>query len=147
MLRRVEDQRRVEDGEAERREDLNEEQRGRSLRSRGKPPCQKIHPTLISPVTRQNVNSSLLMAFWAIHLAQHRTGAYATSRVHVRLAGDASALLVYILADARVFRPDCAFIPARLGEMEPAPARKGKMSTVTFHAEIEHALPHFLRRG
>ena len=33
MLRRVEDQRRVEDGEAERREDLNEEQRGRSLRS------------------------------------------------------------------------------------------------------------------
>ena len=35
MLRRVEDQRRVKDGEAERREDLNEEQRGRSLRSRG----------------------------------------------------------------------------------------------------------------
>jgi hypothetical protein len=35
MLRRVEDQRRVENGEAERREDLNEEQRGRSLRSRG----------------------------------------------------------------------------------------------------------------
>ena len=35
MLRRVEDQRRVEDGEAERREDLNEEQHGRSLRSRG----------------------------------------------------------------------------------------------------------------
>ncbi len=35
MLRRVEDQRRVEDGEAERRKDLNEEQRGRSLRSRG----------------------------------------------------------------------------------------------------------------
>src|SRR5207249_7205160 len=35
MLRRVEDQGRVEDGEAERREDLNEEQRGRSLRDRG----------------------------------------------------------------------------------------------------------------
>ena len=35
MLRRVEDQGRVEDGKAERREDLNEEQRGRSLRSRG----------------------------------------------------------------------------------------------------------------
>ena len=34
MLRRVENQRRVEDGETERREDLNEEQRGRSLRSR-----------------------------------------------------------------------------------------------------------------
>ena len=36
MLRRVEDQGRVEDGEAERREDLNEEQRSRSLRSRGR---------------------------------------------------------------------------------------------------------------
>src|SRR5438477_4058329 len=35
MLRRVEDQRRVQDGEAERREDLNEEQRSRSLRRRG----------------------------------------------------------------------------------------------------------------
>ena len=36
VLRRVEDQRRVEDCEAERREDLNEEQCGRSLRSRRK---------------------------------------------------------------------------------------------------------------
>src|SRR6266540_5827847 len=35
MLRRVEYQGRVEDGEAERRENLNEEQRSRSLRSRG----------------------------------------------------------------------------------------------------------------
>src|SRR5438094_4182919 len=35
MLRRVEDQGRIENSEAERREDLNEEQRGRSLRSRG----------------------------------------------------------------------------------------------------------------
>src|SRR5438128_296108 len=35
MLRRVEDQRRVEDGEPERGKYLNEEQRGRSLRSRG----------------------------------------------------------------------------------------------------------------
>ncbi len=34
MLRRVENQRRVKNGEAERRKDLNEEQRGRSLRSR-----------------------------------------------------------------------------------------------------------------
>ena len=42
MLRRVEDQRRVEDGEAERREDLNEEQRGRSLRSRGEKAFEKI---------------------------------------------------------------------------------------------------------
>jgi len=35
MLRRVEHQRRVEDSEAERREDLNEKQRSRSLRSPG----------------------------------------------------------------------------------------------------------------
>ena len=42
MLRRVEDQRRVEDGEAERREDLNEEQRGRSLRSRGETAFEKF---------------------------------------------------------------------------------------------------------
>src|SRR5512133_2240778 len=35
MLRRVEDQGRVEDSEAERRKDLNEEQRSRSFRSRG----------------------------------------------------------------------------------------------------------------
>src|SRR5262249_2073959 len=34
MLGRVEDEGRVEDGEAERRKDLNKEQRGRSLRSR-----------------------------------------------------------------------------------------------------------------
>ena len=45
MLRRVEDQRRVEDGEAERREDLNEEQRGRSLRSLGETAFYEIHPT------------------------------------------------------------------------------------------------------
>src|SRR6266581_4433227 len=44
MLRRVEDQRRVEDGEAERREDLNEEQRSRSLRSRGEKALESFHP-------------------------------------------------------------------------------------------------------
>src|SRR5207237_7449176 len=42
MLRRVEDQRRVEDGEAERRKDLNEEQRGRSLRSRGEKALERF---------------------------------------------------------------------------------------------------------
>src|SRR5206468_11743878 len=47
MLRRVEDQGRVEDGEAERREDLNEEQRGRSLRSCGEKAFEKLHPTLL----------------------------------------------------------------------------------------------------
>ena len=43
MLRRVEDQRRVKDGEAERREDLNEEQHGRSLRSRGETAFERLH--------------------------------------------------------------------------------------------------------
>src|SRR5213079_3617691 len=43
VLRRVEDQGRVEDGEAERREDLNEEQRGRSLRSCGEKALERIH--------------------------------------------------------------------------------------------------------
>ena len=47
MLRRVEDQRRVKDGEAERREDLNEEQRGRSLRSRGEKAFGRFHPALV----------------------------------------------------------------------------------------------------
>ena len=48
VLRRVEDQRRVEDGEAERREDLNEEQRGRSLRSRGEKAFGRFHRALLS---------------------------------------------------------------------------------------------------
>src|SRR5207245_4196322 len=47
MLRRVEDQRRVEDGEAQRREDLNEEQRSRSLRSPGEAAFEKVHPALL----------------------------------------------------------------------------------------------------
>ena len=46
MLRRVQDQRRVEDGKTERREDLNEEQRSRSLRSLGKAAFEKFHPAL-----------------------------------------------------------------------------------------------------
>src|SRR3989442_1461919 len=55
MLRRVEDQRRVKDGEAERRENLNEEQHGRSLRSRGETTFKKSHPPPISLVAPFNV--------------------------------------------------------------------------------------------
>src|SRR4030095_317000 len=40
--RRVEDQRRVKNGKAERRKDLNEEQRGRSLRSPGETTFEKF---------------------------------------------------------------------------------------------------------
>ena len=43
MLRRVEDQRRVKNGEAERREDLDEEQHGRSLRSCGETVFERFH--------------------------------------------------------------------------------------------------------
>src|SRR5213075_556080 len=43
MLRRVENQGRVEDGEAERREDLNEEKRSRSLRSCGEKAFEGFH--------------------------------------------------------------------------------------------------------
>src|SRR5439155_1843211 len=42
MLRRVEDQGRIENSEAERREDLNEEQRCRSLRSRGEKALERF---------------------------------------------------------------------------------------------------------
>ena len=53
MLRRVKYQGRVEDGEAERREDLNEEQRGRSLRSVGETAFEKVHPAHLCRSTRQ----------------------------------------------------------------------------------------------
>jgi len=43
MLRRVKNQRRVKDGEAECREDLNKEQHGRSFRSRGETAFEKFH--------------------------------------------------------------------------------------------------------
>ena len=46
MLRRVKDERRVENSEAERREDLNEEQRGRSLWGCGETAGQKFHSVL-----------------------------------------------------------------------------------------------------
>src|SRR5262249_41799919 len=44
MLRCVEDQRRIKDCEAERREDLNEKQCSRSLGGLSKTACEKIHP-------------------------------------------------------------------------------------------------------
>jgi len=58
MLRRVEDQRRVKNGEAQRREDLNEEQRSRSLRSRREPAFEKLHPAAIWTATLNNVKTS-----------------------------------------------------------------------------------------
>src|SRR5438132_1421473 len=57
MLRRVEDQGRVQDGEAERRENLNEEQRGRSLRNRGEKAFERFHPALICRSTRRVMSS------------------------------------------------------------------------------------------
>jgi len=57
MLRRVEDQGRVEDGEAERREDLNEEQRSRSLRSRGEKALERVHPVLLCRSVRGVMSS------------------------------------------------------------------------------------------
>ncbi len=59
MLRRVEDERRVEDGEAERREDLDEEERGRSLRGLGEAACEKFHPALLCRATPGNVKPRL----------------------------------------------------------------------------------------
>ena len=47
MLCRVQDQRRVEHCEAERREDLNEEERHRSFRSRREKTLGRVHPALV----------------------------------------------------------------------------------------------------
>ena len=55
MLRRVKDQCRVKDGEPERRENLNEEQHGRSLRSSGEAAFEKFHPAAISLAAPCNV--------------------------------------------------------------------------------------------
>jgi hypothetical protein len=57
VLGRVEDQGRVEDGEAERREDLNEEQRGRPLRSRGEKALERVSPALLCRSTRRVMSS------------------------------------------------------------------------------------------
>src|SRR5207244_9466742 len=60
MLRRVEDQCRVKDSEAERREDLNEEQRSRSLRSRGEKALKRFNPGLLCSSTRGLVSSDVI---------------------------------------------------------------------------------------
>src|SRR5205823_12384410 len=57
VLRRVEDQGRVEDGEAERREDLNEEQRSRSLRDLGEKALERFHPALLCRSRRRIMSS------------------------------------------------------------------------------------------
>src|SRR5437899_9974961 len=53
VLRRVEDQGRIEDGEAERRENLNEKQRSRSLRDLGEKALERFHPALLCRSTRR----------------------------------------------------------------------------------------------
>src|SRR5262249_32650543 len=58
MLRRIQDQRRIKDSEPQRREDLNEKQRSRSLRSLGKTACEKVHPALLCCSTRGAMSSS-----------------------------------------------------------------------------------------
>src|SRR5204862_449324 len=47
----------AEDGEAERREDLNEEQHCRSLRSVGETAFEKVHPALLCRSTRRVMSS------------------------------------------------------------------------------------------
>jgi hypothetical protein len=47
MFRRIENQCRIEDGEAERREDLNEEKCSRSFRSLSETACEKVHPAFL----------------------------------------------------------------------------------------------------
>ena len=47
MLRRVENQRRIKNGEPQRREDLNKEQHRGSLWSVGKTACEKFHPVFL----------------------------------------------------------------------------------------------------
>src|ERR1700730_11408467 len=60
MLRRVEDQRRVKNGETERGEDLNKEQHGRSFRSRGKTAFKKFHRGSLSPAAADDVKPPLM---------------------------------------------------------------------------------------
>src|SRR5439155_15332717 len=79
MLRRVEDQCRVKNGEAERREDLNEEQRGRSLRSRGEKAFQRFDGL------RRPANLALRVTFNVIYPA-----APARIRVHRALISTAT---------------------------------------------------------
>ena len=60
MLRRVKDQRRVKNSEAERRKNLDEEQRGRSFRSRGEALFEKLHPAAISLADADDVKPPMI---------------------------------------------------------------------------------------
>src|SRR5437879_13913872 len=68
VLRRVEDQGRIEDGEAERRENLNEKQRSRSLRSLGEAAFEKVHPALLC-CSRRRIMSSRACYFSGVDAA------------------------------------------------------------------------------
>ena len=89
MLRRVEDQRRVEDGEAERREDLNEEQRSRSLRSVGETACEKFHPALLCRSTCRVMSSGSQACRLRVCCSGTRVAC-----VHWRIAADTAASTV-----------------------------------------------------
>src|ERR1700730_2110225 len=56
MFRRVENQRRVKNGEPERRENLNKEQHSRSLDG-GKSTCESFHPALLCRLFRGEMSS------------------------------------------------------------------------------------------
>src|ERR1043166_7421408 len=72
MLCRVEDQRRVEHGEAERRKDLNEKERGRPLRSPGKTAFEKFHPaSLCRPLC------------WAMSRPTYQQGDFGKAAEHI----------------------------------------------------------------
>src|SRR5947208_13273118 len=76
MLRRVENQCRVKDSEAERREDLNEEQHSRSLRSCGETALEEFHPATISPAASDYVKPATVRSTGSPRLitpVRHRT--------------------------------------------------------------------------
>ena len=52
---------------------------------------------------------------------------------------------ILALHRARIFRPDRALIPARLGEIKPASAGEREDIGGDFATEIDHPLPHFLQ--
>src|SRR5436309_6075830 len=85
MLRRVEDQCRVKNGEAERREDLNEEQRGRSLRSRGEEAFKRLHRALISAATPTDVKPAHDGRSKSREVAVERCGKQPRYNPHARL--------------------------------------------------------------
>ncbi len=97
MLRRVEYQRRVEDGEAERREDLNEEQRGRSLRCRGEKALERFDEL------RRRANLALRVTFNVIYPA-----APARIRVHPALLCRSTRRVMSSGSQARTLRREAA---------------------------------------